>query len=53
MSAVLDLLFGYLYRAPLLYSPMDWGMLVGQFALMKWCIKTIKGEWINGRNRKI
>lgn len=43
MEQIINLLFGYWYKAPLLFSTFDWAMCVGQLELLKWCIDTLKG----------
>lgn len=40
---LLNIIFGYLYRPPMLYNCFDWAMLVGQAALLKWSINNIRG----------
>lgn len=51
MEQIISLLFGYWYKAPLLFSTFDWAMCVGQLALLKWSINTLKGEKNGQRNK--
>ena len=43
MKILERIIFHWLYAAPLLYTPVDWAMCVGQLALLKWCIDTLRG----------
>lgn len=44
MDKIINLLFGYWYKAPLLFSTFDWAMCVGQLALLKWSINVLRTE---------
>ena len=49
---ILEKIFHWLYCAPLLYTPLDWAMCVGQIAIIKWCITIIRNGGTKNGNIK-
>lgn len=50
MEILEKIIFHWMYSAPLLYTPIDWGMCIFQIALVKCCITILRGDK-NGKRK--